>query len=101
MGLEALYIIEVKTRLIELGKELDAYVAEAEEVDGVTRAAFESHIEDFRERFEELEESHDLLTMFDPSEWGSFRNKIDVSLRKLSHDVAAARAELRVELVPA
>lgn len=101
MGLKALYIIEVKTRLIEIGKELDELVKLVNDGAPESRAFFGPQIEEFKERYKELEGDHDLMRMFDESEWGGFADTMDKALHKLRHDVGLALGAIKAPLVPA
>lgn len=101
MGLKALYVIEVKTRLIEIGKEIDALAKMVETTGSEGQTFFGPQIEAMRARHKELQDDHDLLRLFDESEWGGFADTMDRAVRKLAHDVSVLQAEVEAPLVPA
>ena len=101
MGLKALYIIEVKTRLIEIDKELDALVKLVNEASPESRAFWNPQVAELKERCKDLEGDHDLMRMFDESEWGGFADTMDKALHKLRHDVGVALGAIKAPLVPA
>lgn len=101
MGMKALYVIEVKTRLIEIGKEIDLLREAVEQADAAHKALLTSRVEELQSRHQELETDHDLMRMFDESEWGGFGAQMDSNLRKLAYDVGAVQTMAERELVPA
>ena len=101
MGLKSMYVIEVKTRLIEIGKDLEELVKLVAEAGPESQEFFTPQIEILQVRHKELEGDHDLMRLFDESEWGSFADTMDKALHKLSHDVGVALAAIKAPPVAA
>lgn len=101
MGLRAMIVIEIKTRLIEIGKELDALRLRAEAADAAHQAHLMPRVEELQTRYEELEADHDLLRLFDESEWGGFSRQLENEIHKLAHDINVMQAMAEQALVPA
>lgn len=101
MGLKAMYTIEVKTRLIEIRRELDEVKARLARTAPASQTFFAPQVKALEEQYTQLQADHDLLRMFDESEWGKFPDTIDRSIHQLRHDIGALRAAVVTPLVPA
>ena len=101
MGMKALYVIEVKTRLIEIGKDLDELVKLIEGAGPEGQEFFRPQIEELQMQHKELEDDHDLMRLFDESEWGGFDDTMEKAVQKLRHDVSVLRSAVETPLVPA
>ena len=101
MGLRAMIVIEIKTRLIEIGKEIDHLLQTIEQMDVEHKALLMPSVNELQSRHKDLEADHDLLRLFDESEWGGFSKQLEMELHKLSHDVGTVQAMTEQEMVPA
>lgn len=94
MGMQALYLVEAKTRQILLEQDLQELVDRIEQIGGAVKAHFELTLLDFRTRFNGMKEDLVLLHETDENDWGEFCNELDASMLKLKHDIGAAKAEV-------
>lgn len=100
MGLKAMYVIEVKTRLIEIGRELDELKARLAKTTPASRTFFAPQMKALDEQYTQLLADHELLRMFDESEWGKFPDAMDRAIHQLRHDIGALQAAIITPLVP-
>ncbi|MCE7984511.1 MAG: hypothetical protein DYG89_25335 [Caldilinea sp. CFX5] len=101
MGLKAMYTIEVKTRLIEIRRELDELKGRLAKTMPANQTFFAPQVKALEEQYTQLQADHDLLRMFDESEWGKFPDAMDRAIHQLRHDIGALRAAIITPLVPA
>lgn len=101
MGLKALYVIEAKTRLIEIGKEMDDLRKLLAKAPAQSQTFFTAQMKKLEEDYNQLESDHDLLRMFDESEWGKFSDTVERGLHKLRYDIGVLHAAVALPLVPA
>ncbi|MCB0183739.1 MAG: hypothetical protein KDE31_05720 [Caldilineaceae bacterium] len=99
MGMQALYLVEAKTRQILLEKELEELVERIEEIGGAVKARFALPLLEFRSRFSGMQEDLVLLHETDEHDWGEFCNELDAAMLKLKHDIGAAKAEVEEQKV--
>jgi len=98
MGMQALYLVEAKTRLILLEKEILALADLIDHAGHEMKARYEPTMTDFRTRFKEMGEDLALLHAIDEHEWGEFCNELDTAMQGLKHDVGTARAEFEQQM---
>lgn len=101
MGLKAMYVIEVKTRLIEIKQELDELKARLAKTTPASQTFFAPQMKALDEQYAQLQTDHELLRMFDQSEWGKFPDAMDRAIHQLRHDIGALQAALATPFVPA
>lgn len=100
MGLKAMYVIEVKTRLIEIRRELDELKAQLAKTTPASQTFFALQMKTLDEQYKQLQADHELMRMFDQSEWGKFPDAMDKAIHQLRHDIGALRSALVTPLVP-
>jgi hypothetical protein len=101
MGLKAMYTIEVKTRLIEIRRELDELKDRLAKTAPASQTFFAPQMKALEEQYTQLQADHDLLRMFDESEWDKFPDTMDRAIHQLRHDIGALHATVGAPLVPA
>jgi len=100
MGLKAMYVIEVKTRLIEIRRELDELKDRLAKTTPASQTSFAPQMKALEEQYTQLQADHDLLRMFDESEWGKFPDTMDRAIHQLRHDIGSLQTALVTPLVP-
>ena len=98
MGMQALYLVEAKTRLILLEKEIAALVYMIEHADMAIQNRYADTLDDLRARFEKMEADLAFLHEIDDSEWGEFPSQLDAAIHKLIHDVSMVKSEFEAQL---
>lgn len=92
MGMQALYLVEAKTRLILLEKEIQVLADLIAHAGNEMKARYGPTMTEFRTRFSGIEEDLALLHEIDEHDWGEFCNELDMAMQMLKHDVGTAKA---------
>ena len=98
MGLEALFLVEAKTRLILLEKEIDALVDLIDHAGTEMQSRYTPTLASVHERFQGMEEDLELLHQVDESGWGEFCSELDAEIHKLMHEVSVIKAEFEEQM---
>lgn len=98
MGMKAMYLTEVKTRLLPLEKEIKRLAELVEKASATEKTRYATSIKEFQTRFAGIQEDLALLQSVDEGEWGEFSTAIDEAIHRLIHDADALMTELKKQM---